>query len=144
MSSYKLKRTLIGQLASGSDLYEEMTKIVQREDILIGRIQGIGAVTQAKIAYYDQNKSEYINLEFSDGMEIVSLTGNISMRDGKPFIHAHIVLSDREGKTFGGHLLPGTKLFACELFIEEFDGEKLIRTKDGKTGLFLWDSGPLT
>jgi len=144
MSTYKTRRTIIGQLASGSDLYEEMTKIVQREDILIGRIQGIGAVTQAKIAYYDQNKSEYINLEFSDGMEIVSLTGNISMRDGKPFIHAHIVLSDREGKTFGGYLLPGTKLFACELFIEELDGEKLIRTKDGKTGLFLWDSGPLT
>ena len=144
MSTYKTRRTIIGQLASGSDLYEEMTKIVQREDILIGRIQGIGVVTQAKIAYYDQNKSEYINLEFSDGMEIVSLTGNISMRDGKPFIHAHIVLSDREGKTFGGHLLPGTKLFACELFIEELDGEKLIRTKDGKTGLFLWDSGPLT
>jgi uncharacterized protein len=143
MNHYRTKRTIIGQLASGSDLYEEMTKIVQREDILIGRIQGIGAVTQAKIGYYDQNKNEYINLEFSGGMEIVSLTGNISMRDGKPFIHAHIVLSDREGKTYGGHLLPGTKLFACELFIEEFDGEKLIRTKDGRTGLFLWDSGPL-
>jgi predicted DNA-binding protein with PD1-like motif len=143
MNHYKHKRTIIGQLPSGSDLYEELSKIVEGEDILLGRIQGIGAVTQATIAYYDQIKSEYLSLEFTGGMEIVSLTGNISMRDGKPFVHAHIVLSDREGKTYGGHLLPGTKIFACEVFIEEFDGEKLIRTKDNKTGLFLWDSGPL-
>jgi uncharacterized protein len=143
MSTYKTNRTIIGQLPSGSDLYEELSKFVVREDILLGRIQGIGAVTQAKIAYYDQGKNEYIALEFSGGMEILSLTGNISMREGKPFVHAHIILGDREGKTFGGHLLAGTKIFACELSIEEFDGEQLIRTKDEKTGLFLWNSGQL-
>ena len=65
---------------------------------------------------------------------------NISMRDGKPFVHVHILLSDAEGKVFGGHLMKGTKLFACEVTIDEFEGEQLERGQDERTGLFLWKS----
>ncbi|MFI5251050.1 MAG: PPC domain-containing DNA-binding protein [Bacteroidota bacterium] len=144
MNQYKPKRTYMGQLPNGSDLHDELTKIVQRENFHLGRIQGIGATTHAKIAYYDQNIKQYLPMEFPGGMEILNLNGNISMRDGTPFVHVHILLGDREGKIFGGHLLPGTKLFACEVFIEEYEGEELVRTKDEKTGLFLWEKGVLS
>ena len=72
-------------------------------------------------------------------MEIISCFGNATLRDGKPFVHVHVVLSDCEGKTFSGHLLPGTTLFACEVFIDEFEGEALDRSYDELTGLHLWD-----
>jgi predicted DNA-binding protein with PD1-like motif len=72
-------------------------------------------------------------------MEIVSLYGNISLKDGKPFAHVHVVLSDAKGNGRGGHLLPGrTPVFACELIIEEFDGEPPVRLNDENTGLALW------
>ena len=136
-----LRRIIVGQLPYGSDLLEGLTEIVQRENIRLGRIQGIGATTHAIVAYYDQNTKTYNPLEFSSGMEILSLSGNVSMRDGKPFVHVHILLSDQEGKVFGGHLMKGTSLFACEVTIDEFEGELLERGKDERTGLFLWKTG---
>ena len=134
----------MGQLPYGADLYESLTEIVQKENIRLGRIQAIGATTHAIVAYYDQNTKKYNPIEFTGGMEILNLNGNISMRDGKPFVHVHILLGDAQGKVFGGHLLPGTKLFACEVFVEEFEGKELVRTHDERTGLYLWKSGHLS
>ncbi len=135
---YKYKRTFTGSIASGSDLYAALTKIVTEEDIRTGKITGIGAVSNAVISYFNQEKKEYQTIEFDGGLEILSCIGNVSVREGKPFVHAHITLSDQEGKVFGGHLMPGTKVFACEVFIDEYSGEDLIREKDSSTNLFLW------
>ena len=158
MHNYKVKRTLMGQFPYGADLYESLTQFTQRENIRLGRITGIGATTHAVIAYYDQNTKQYNPLEFAGGMEILNLQGNISIRDEKPFVHVHILLGDPQGKVFGGHLMAGTKLFACEVFIEEFwesskgvpsdipsgEGEELVRAYDERTGLHLWKAGYLT
>ncbi|MBA4313205.1 MAG: DNA-binding protein [Chlorobiaceae bacterium] len=144
MTNYKFKRTIIGQFSHGTDLLEELTQLVQKEDIRSGRIHGIGATTHAIVAYYDQNTKKYNSMEFTGGMEILNLTGNVSIRDGKPFVHVHLLLGDPNGKVFGGHLMPGTKLWASEVIIDEFEGEELVRGQDEKTGLFLWKTGKLT
>lgn len=136
--TYRFKRTFVGQIPHGADLYESLTKIVQTEDITQGRITAIGATTHAVVAYFDQKVKKYINMEFPSGMEILSCSGNVSLRDGKPFVHIHVLLGDRKGKVFGGHVMPGTKVFACELFIDEFEGEALHRAYDEETGLYLW------
>ena len=143
MNGSRVKSTFIGQLPYGADLYDGLTRIVRKENIRLGRIQGIGATTHAKVAYYDQNTKVYNPLEFPGGMEILSLSGNVSIRDGKPFVHAHLVLGDPQGKVFGGHLLPGTILFACEVFIDVLEGDELVREFDQRTGLHLWKSGYL-
>jgi len=134
----------MGQLSLGTDLLEGLTALVQREQITLGRIQAIGATTHAIVAYYDQNTKKYCPLEFPGGMEILNLTGNVSLRDGKPFVHVHVLLGDAQGKVFGGHVLPGTKLFALELSIDELEGDALARAQDDRTGLFLWTSGRFT
>ncbi|HLF15172.1 MAG TPA: DUF296 domain-containing protein [Bacteroidota bacterium] len=141
MNDYRVKRTILGQLPYGSDLYDELTAIVRRENIRIGRVQALGATTHARVAYYDQDTKTYNPIDFPGGMEILNVHGNISLRDGQPFVHVHILLGDAEGKIFGGHVLPGTKLFACELFIDELEGPPLERKQEPKTGLHLWMTG---
>lgn len=143
MTNYKPLRTIFGQLPYGSDLYDGLTQLVQRENIRLGRIHAIGATTHAIVAFYDQNTKQYNPLEFPGGMEILGLSGNVSIRDGKPFVHVHILLGDAKGDVFGGHLLPGTKLFACEVTIDEYEGEELVRAQDERTGLHLWKGGHL-
>jgi hypothetical protein len=72
-------------------------------------------------------------------MEILSLMGNVSLKDDKPFVHAHITLADARGVAMGGHLAEGTIVFACEFMIEEYISDRaLVRYFDEKTGLFLW------
>lgn len=143
MNTFKPTRTIVGQLPTGTDLYEGLSEIVRRENIRFGRIQAIGATTHAVVAYYDQKLKNYLPLEFEGGMEILSCTGNISMRDGKPFVHIHLLLGDCDGNVFGGHVLPGTKVFALEVFIDEYEGSEFVREKDERTGLFLWNRGNL-
>jgi uncharacterized protein len=139
MPRASLKRTIIGQLPRGTDLLEGLTAFVRKENIRFGRIQALGATTHAVVAYYDQKSHEYIPMEFPAGMEILNLHGNISLRDNQPFVHIHVTLSDREGRAWGGHVLPGTILWALEVFIDEYTGEPPVRRKDEATGLFLWD-----
>lgn len=134
----KITRTFVGHLPLGADLYESLTKIVQEEDIKLGRIVAIGATTHAVVAFYDPTQKKYMSMEFPGSMEILTCNGNVSLRDGKPFVHVHILLGDHHGKVFGGHVMPGTKVFACEVFIDEFEGEELQRAYDERTGLYLW------
>lgn len=139
MQSYKVKRTIIGQIERGADLYNSLMRIIQNDDITLGRITALGAVEKSRVAFYDQRLMKYIDIEINEPMEILNLYGNISLKDGKPFVHAHIMLSDERGVARGGHLLPdGTPVFACEVVIEEFEGPVLDRISNPSTGLALW------
>jgi predicted DNA-binding protein with PD1-like motif len=122
----------------GADLYESISKICTEEDIKIGRVTAVGAVKQATVAYYDQEKKKYKSITFKKHLEILNCTGNISLKDGKPFVHMHATFADSKGNVFGGHLTAGTVVFACELTIEELEGKALDRKPDDITGLSLW------
>jgi predicted DNA-binding protein with PD1-like motif len=139
MPDYTATRAIIGHLEKGADLYNSILRVLQENSVRVGRVTGMGAVQRAQLAYYDQQAMKYCNLDFNEAMEIVSLHGNISMKEGKPFAHVHVVLSNERGECKGGHLLPGgTPVFACELMIEEFTGPELVRNADPTTGLALW------
>lgn len=128
----------MGQIPTGADLYESISKICTEEDVKTGKVTALGAVSQATVAYYDQKNKEYQPITFKERLEILNCTGNVSLKDGKPFVHVHATFSDRKGNAFGGHLTPGTIVFACEVTIEELEGRALDRKPDDETGLNLW------
>lgn len=141
-NSYQIVKTYIGRIPYDSDLLEQVNGFCLDNNIKCGSASIIGAVKQAKIGYYPQDKYIYQVLEGENlkrGLEIVSCTGNISIKDSKPFAHLHIVLSDAEGKTYGGHLMPGTIVYASEFIIQELKGPDLVRGFDEITKLPLWD-----
>lgn len=132
------KKLFMGKLSYGCDLLAEITSICQKENIRLGRIEALGAVQKAHIGFYDQQTREYRFLTLPQPLEITKLIGNISLKDGKSFVHAHVTLADETGKAFGGHLAPGTVVFACEFIIEAFEGPLFERSFDEETGLPLW------
>lgn len=137
----KSTQRFMGKLSYGSDLLEELTGICKKENITLGRVEALGAVQKARLAYYDQDNKEYQFFTLDKHLEILKLIGNISLKDGEPIVHAHVTLADNEGKAFGGHLAQGTVIFACEVIVEVFEGEKLERGLDEETGLPLWVMG---
>jgi predicted DNA-binding protein with PD1-like motif len=136
--SYKTRRIFTGRLPMGADLYESISRICTEEDIKIGKITALGAVTKAAVAYYDQEKKEYKAITFDKHLEILNCTGNVSLKDGKPFVHMHATFADSGGSVLGGHLTTGTLAFVCEVTIEELEGKALDRSMDEKSGLSLW------
>ena len=132
-------RKIIGRLAKGEDLLAVLENCAREHNITLGEVQAIGAVSQARIGYYNQSERKYYFLDLERPLEILSLTGNISLKDGKPMVHVHIILGDNEGRAFGGHLAEGTLAFACEFMIQEYQSATpLVRQMDEPTGLFLW------
>jgi len=132
-------RSFIGRFKYKSDLLDSLTEICKKENIRLGVFSVIGALTSAKLGYYDQENQKYTScVELDKKLEITSCTGNISLMDNEVFIHAHITLADHKGECFGGHLMPGSVIFAAEYYIKELKGRELKRVKDTKTGLSLW------
>ncbi len=132
------KKVIMGRMPKGCDLLKELTNICKDMGIINGKLEGIGALSQATIGYYDQVKKEYVWKKINKPMEVLSLKGNISLKDDSPFVHAHVVLGGRDGDTLGGHLGEESLVFAFEYIIIPFSGGNFNRKFDEDTGLFLW------
>ena len=128
----------MARITAGNDLQEALNQLAKELNLTSGHISGIGAVNPAVIGFYNFETQVYERILLNDYHELVNLNGNISIRDGKPFVHAHVVVGNREGVAFGGHLLPGTIVVVAELTIEPYEGEPLRRHLEKDTGLPLW------
>ena len=135
---YQPGRKWLARLSHEADLLGTLEKFAATKDIRVGRIDVIGAVKKAVIAYYDQEKQEYGSLHYNEPLEILICSGNLSIRENIHRAHLHITFGRRDGTTLGGHLMPGTVIFAAEAVIEELKGPELQRGFDSQTGLPLW------
>ena len=131
-------RIFVGRLATGSDLVAEIQGLCAERGVMAAEVSVIGAVRRARYAYYEQIEQRYRELASETHHEITGFIGNVSERDGKPFLHAHATFADADGATVGGHLLPGIEVFAAEVVIREFNDVALVRRHDAETGLALW------
>jgi len=135
---FDLGRSFLARAKHDADIISFVTDLAKENGVMTATFTAIGALKYAKLGFYDQKKHEYVETLLSAPQEIASCVGNISIKEGKPFVHAHAVLADSEGNTKAGHLLEG-KVFAAEIHLAELVGEKVVRKNDAVTGLFLWD-----
>jgi predicted DNA-binding protein with PD1-like motif len=142
LSCFKFQqgRIFMGRLPQGGDLINSIEEFCKKALIQMATFSVIGAVSSATIGAYDQKQQVYVTFKEEAPLEIVSCIGNVSLKDGKPFIHAHILLADEQGKTIGGHLFSETIIYAGEINLQELAGKPMERTYDSNTGLMLWES----
>jgi hypothetical protein len=134
----KAGRAFVGRLETGSDLVEEIERHCAEHGILAAQVTVVGAMRRARYAYYRQEAREYLELASDTHHEVVGFVGNVSERDGRPFLHAHATFADEDGATVGGHILHGCEVFAAEVMIRELGDVSLVRIHDEETGLALW------
>lgn len=130
-------RTFLVRAEHDSDIIDFITEFAMKNDIITATFTAIGALKTAKLGFYDQGKHVYSEIMVAAPQEIACCVGNISLKEGKAFVHAHTVVADENGDTKGGHLLGG-KVFAAEIHITEVVGARLVRKHDAVTGLALW------
>jgi len=92
------------RLESGQDLFNQIEAVVAEKNIEAGCVlSAVGSLTHATLRLANR---EYYS-EYDGHFEIVSMTGTISVHGS----HLHISISDGDGKTIGGHLVPGCKIY---------------------------------
>ena len=101
---------------------DTLTKFCINQGIKNAKISGIGAVKETEIGAYDTTKKEYIRKKFPQVLELISFEGNVTLKDSVPFVHSHVVLSNHDMNTYGGHLFETTVAAVGEFFLRKFNG----------------------
>jgi len=135
---YQGTRWVMGRVPAGSDLAAYLDALVRERNIRMGVLGVIGVVRQARLGFFDTEARRYIVTEVDGHREIAAASGDVSLRDGLPAVHVHLVLSDAEGRTAGGHLLEGTVVHYAEFWLQVLDGPAFERGLDPETGVMGW------
>ena len=138
-------RVIVARVKPGSDLFRSLQKVVVEEGVTSGVIlSGVGLLKQAKIRNCKTLPEEYpitdanrTFLSFEKPLEILSISGNVTLAEGEPLVHAHLTLSsveEDEITVMGGHLIEGCVIFGfSEFAILELEGIEMAKRFDEET-----------
>lgn len=124
--------------AKGDEVVRETTTFARREGVTAAHFTAIGAFADAVLGYFDPGRRDYRRIPVQEQVEVLTLAGDIAVKDGEPRVHAHVVLGRADGSTRGGHLLEAHVWPTLELVLTESAAE-LRRRSDPETGLALID-----
>ena len=125
MQYERIEKGYMAYVEIGEKMMSTLTRFCAENDILSAQLSGIGAVKSIEIGAYDTEKKEYVRHVLLDVWELVSCQGNVVLKDGLPFIHAHVTLSDHDLNTKGGHLFEATVAAVGEFFLRREDSTAL-------------------
>ena len=123
-------------LKAGTSLTDEILRIAAKERIKTARVEAIGGVNKLRLAYFNHETKKYEEHDFDEFLEITGMLGNITQKDGKPFLHAHCTFGRRDMSVVGGHLMSATVFPLAEVVITK-TLNRATRRFDEKTGLNL-------
>lgn len=138
MKYIKANDTYAVRLDPGEDIVESVIKLARDESIAFAEISAIGAANDVTFGLYDLNEKKYHSITLSEPLELVSLNGNLSHKDGEPYLHLHAAFANEEGAVFGGHLNRAIISATCEMFIRTLPAEMSRRISE-ETGLNIFD-----
>ena len=138
MNYKKIDDKIYISVDKGEFINQKLLEVSEKESLTSGWISGLGAISDVEIAYYDIDEKVYVKKVYEEDYELLTLTGNVSLLDNKPFIHTHVCFSDTKFKAYGGHLFDAKVIAACELLIL-VSNYKLHRNLNCNIGLSLWD-----
>jgi uncharacterized protein len=124
-------------LARGEDLLDGLNRAVAELDVEAATLQVIGGLEEAVVGYWDPEAVEYVPTR-TGHVEICAGLGNVSIRDGAPFIHLHLVLSGRDGSSLGGHAMEGCRAYVVEAYLRKLDGPAPVRQEVEGMALKVW------
>jgi predicted DNA-binding protein with PD1-like motif len=131
------KRTFALILATGDEAIGCLKAFAENERIGGAQITAIGALSAARLAYFDWQSKAYLPIDVSEQVEVASLVGDIAIApDGMPSVHVHAVLGKRDGMAAAGHLQAAQVRPTLEVIVTEMP-EHLCKAKDQESGLAL-------
>ncbi|MGH2961286.1 MAG: PPC domain-containing DNA-binding protein [Solirubrobacterales bacterium] len=134
-------RTYVVALERGDRLIESITRVAAEEGLAAAEFTAIGALESAQLAYFDWETKDYVDIPVDEQVEIASLNGRITRREGgegDPHLHVHCVLSRADGSAIAGHLMEAEVRPTAEVFVTDSLTE-LHRRTDPESGLAVID-----
>lgn len=123
-------------LERGEDLLDGLSRAIGELGIEAGTLQVIGGLEEAAVGYFDTEAAEYVTTR--TGHVEISGLGNISLRDGEPFVHLHLTVSGRDGAALAGHAMEGCRAYVVEAYVRKLGGPAPVREQVEGIHLKVW------
>ena len=124
----------IYKLNRGERIVDEILKIAKKEGIKTARVEAIGGVDKITVAYFNHETKKYEKHSYTEFLEVTSMLGNITQKNGKPFLHLHTTLGRSDLSLIGGHLVSARVHPFLEVVITKTKN-RAVRKFDEKMGL---------
>ena len=139
MEYRKFDNTFVVRINRGEEVIAKLTELCKKEGIKAASVEAIGAADHVVIGLYDVEKREYHKHIVDEPMEITSLLGNVTTKNGETYIHLHINVCREDMTVLGGHLNECRISATCEMFVKTVDGVIERRVDEKETGLNLFE-----
>jgi uncharacterized protein len=130
-------RTFVVILDTGDELMSSLKQFAQKEHLAGSSFKAIGALSSVELGWLNWESKKYQTaVKLEEQVELLSLIGDIALKDNKPQIHAHLVIGRQDGTAHGGHLISAIVRPTCEIVITE-SPQHLQKEFDPEAGIAL-------
>jgi uncharacterized protein len=103
---------------TGDEISAGLTRFASEQKLADSSFKAIGALSSVELAWLDWKTRKYQpSVVLDEQVELVSLIGDIALKDGEPQVHAHVVVAKSDGTAHGGHLLEAHVRPTCEVVL---------------------------
>ena len=106
-------------LQKGEEIISALTQFAAQTNLTCATVSGIGATDDAEMGVFDTFEKQYYTKQIRAMTEITALCGNITQKDGKPYVHLHATLATMFD-VVGGHLSKAIVSATAEIFVQAF------------------------
>jgi uncharacterized protein len=113
-------KTFILVFETGDELAEGLLKFAKEQKLSAASFKAVGALSSVRLGWLNWETKKYEpSVTLDEQVELLSLIGDVALKDGEPLVHAHAVIGRKDGTAHGGHLLMARIRPTCELVLTE-------------------------
>jgi predicted DNA-binding protein with PD1-like motif len=124
----------------GDEAFSGLLAFAQKYNLTSAHFTAIGAVSGATLGWFDPQRKMYKKIPVNGQHEVVGMSGDIALYQGKPVVHTHMVVGAPDGTTRAGHVLAAYVSPTLEVMVT-VDPATMQKRFDPDTDLTLIDAG---
>jgi predicted DNA-binding protein with PD1-like motif len=130
-------KTFVLVFETNDELAQGLQEFASKQKLASASFKAIGALSSVKLGWLNWETKQYEpSVSLDEQVELLSLIGDIALKDGEPSVHAHAAVGKRDGTAHGGHLLQAHVRPTCEVVLTE-SPEHLKKEFDPAAGIAL-------
>ena len=122
----------------GDEAFSGLLEFAEKYHVTSAHFTAIGAVNGATLGWFDSQRKMYKKIPINGQHEVIGMSGDIALYQGKPVVHTHLMVGNSDGTTQGGHLLEAYVSPTLEVMVTE-DPVTMQKRFDPATDLTLID-----
>src|SRR5271170_6191381 len=89
----------------GDEAFSGLLEFAEKYHVTSAHFTAIGALNGATLGWFDPQRKMYKKILIPGQHEVIGMSGDIALYEGKPVVHTHMVVGGPDGTTRGGHVL---------------------------------------